>query len=389
MGKRLKEVAKMKKTISRLCALVAITMICSIALVGCSTPKQESKKDDSKQEDPKKEDVKGDTKDDTTKDKEPVVSTELPVTGIGAIIKTEVKATGTYKIGYIAKNTTNPYMVAQSEGVAYAGEVIGFEAITQAPATADSVEEQVRIMEDMIQQGVNAIIVHCADSNGIMPGVRKAEEAGILVLTIGTPAANDTFLRTGVNYHETGEVIAEEIAKKLDGKGSVIILEGPPGAANAIERLDGINSVFAEYPDIKIVASQTANFKRTEGMQVTENLIQKYTDVNAIIGMNDESALGAVQALKAAGMTDVIVGGFDGSADATAAVESGDLFVTYNTDPYGSGFIACVYAVQYLNDETMPPSSFVPFPAAANKPLITAETVVEYTDKIAWWKIVQ
>ncbi len=397
MDKRLREVAKMKKAISRLCALIALTMICSAAFVACSTPKQDAKTDETKQEDQKTEEVTGDTTDDAateastepTKSAEPVAGTELPVTGIGAIINTDVKATGTYKIGYIAKNTTNPYMVAQSKGVAYAGEIMGFEAITQAPATADSVEEQVKIMEDMIQQGVNAIIVHCADSNGIMPGVRKAQDAGILVLTIGTPAAEDTFLRTGVNYRETGEVIAEQIAQKLGGKGNVIILEGPPGAANAIERLNGINDTFAKYPDIKIVASQTANFKRTEGMQVTENLIQKYTDVNAIIGMNDESALGAVQALKAAGMNDVIVGGFDGSADATAAVEAGDLYVTYNTDPYGSGFIACAYAVQYLNDGTMPPSTFVPFPSAADKPLITADTVAEYKDKIAWWKVVQ
>ncbi len=384
----------MKKVISGLRALIAITIICSFALVGCSTPKQEAKKEEPKQGN---QVAAGDTKkDDSAKDKtepatnaEPVASTELPVSGIGAIISTDVKATGSYKIGYIAKNTTNPYMVAQSKGVAYAGEVMGFEAITQAPATADSVEEQVKIMEDMIQQGVKAIIVHCADSNGIMPGVRKAQDAGIIVLTIGTPAAEDTFLRTGVNYRETGEVIAEQIAKKLGGKGNVIILEGPPGAANAIERLNGINDTFAKYPDIKIVASQTANFKRTEGMQVTENLIQKYTDVNAIIGMNDESALGAVQALKAAGMTDVIVGGFDGSADATAAVEAGDLYVTYNTDPYGSGFIACAYAVKFLDNGTMPPSSFVPFPAAANEPLITADTVAEYKDKIAWWKVVQ
>ena len=65
---------------------------------------------------------------------------------------------------------------------------MGFEAVTQAHAAADSVEEQVKIMEDMIEQGMNAIIVHCADSNGIMPGVRKAEEAGILVLTIEHPS---------------------------------------------------------------------------------------------------------------------------------------------------------------------------------------------------------
>jgi len=365
----------MKKLLSLL--LVGV-MGGALLLSGCSVPTQGVKTDPE------------------TKTEVPVVETttnegdeELPVTGIGAIVDSDVRATGTFKIGYIAKNTTNPYMVAQAAGVTKAGEVMGFEAITQAPATADSVEEQVKIMEDMIQSGVDAIIVHCADSNGIMPGVRKAQDAGIIVLTIGTPASEATFLRTGVNYYETGNTIATAVAEELGGKGNMIILEGPAGAANAIERLNGIKDALAKYPGIEIVASQTANFKRTEGMSVTENLLQKYTDVQAIIGMNDESSLGAVQALKAAGKTDVLVAGFDGSTDATAAIESGDMFITYNTDPYGSGFIACAYAVKYLNDGTKPSSTFIPFPTAINDPLITKDTVVDYKTNIAWWKIIQ
>lgn len=314
---------------------------------------------------------------------------DLPMQGIGTTVTSDVKANEDYKIGYIAKNTTNPYMIVQAEGVKKAGEDMGFTAVTQAPSTADSVEEQVKIMEDMIQQEMDVIIVHCADSNGIMPGVRKAQEAGILVLTIGTPAAEDTFLRTGVDYYETGYTIATEMAEALGGKGNIIILEGPPGAANAIERLNGIQDAFANYPDIEIVASQTANFKRTEGMSVTENLLQKYTDVQGLIGCNDESALGGLQALKAAGMTDVLVAGFDGSVDATNAVASGEMFASYNTDPFGSGYIACAYAVKNLNDGSEPEGKFVPFPTAEAKPVINAETVDDYIENTAWWKLVQ
>ena len=314
---------------------------------------------------------------------------QLPITGIGTTVATDIKAKGSYKIGYIAKNTTNPYMVAQSAGVAKAGEDMGFEAITQAPSTADSVEEQVKLMENMIQQGANAIIVHCADSNGIMPGVRAAQEAGVIVLTIGTPAAEDTFLRTGVDYYETGYTIAKDMAEELGGKGNIIILEGPAGAANAIERLNGIKDAFKDYPGIEIVASQTANFKRTEGMSVTENLLQKYTDVQGIIGANDESALGAVQALKAAGVEGVLVSGFDGSVDAANAVLNGDMFESYNTDPYGSGYIAAAYAVRYLDDGVEPEAKFIPFPTSNNDPLINSSTVQSYIDEYAWFNAVQ
>ncbi|MCI8639407.1 MAG: sugar ABC transporter substrate-binding protein [Coprococcus sp.] len=372
--------------------LLTLAMACTL-FAGCSTPTQETSGDsDKKEEQSESTDKEDDGKEEaaTGLSKATILSADkLPITGIGTTVATDVKAKESYKIGYIAKNTTNPYMNAQAKGVEKAGEDMGFEAVTQAPSTADSVEEQVKLMEDMIQQGMDVIIVHCADSNGIMPGVRKAQEAGILVLTIGTPASEDTFLRTGVDYYETGYTIAKEMAEKLGGKGNIIILEGPPGAANAIERLNGINDALAEYPDIEVVASQTANFKRTEGMSVTENLIQKHTDIQGLIGCNDESALGGMQALKAANMNDVLVAGFDGSVDATSAVESGEMFATYNTDPYGSGYIACAYAVMNLNDGTEPEGKFIPFPMAEAEPVITSETVQNYKDNVAWWKAVQ
>jgi len=311
----------------------------------------------------------------------------LPTTGIGSQIATTVKAKKTYKIACIVKNSTNPYMLSQLQGVKKAGADEGFESVLMAPATQDSVEEQVKIIEDMIQKKVNGIIIQCVDSNGIMPGIRKAKEANIPVVTIGTPAAEPTFLRTGVNYEETGYEVGKQIAEKINGKGQMIILEGPAGAQNAKERLAGINRALKEYPDIKVVASQTANFKRTEGMNVTENLLQKYKDVNAIIGCNDESALGAIQALKSAGLTNVAVGGFDGSSDASAAIASGDMVVSYNTDPFGSGYLAATYLTQFLNDGTKPPKDFVPFPSKNDKPLITKENVEEYSNTSAWWKV--
>ena len=311
---------------------------------------------------------------------------ELPTTGIGTTIASEVKANEPYKICILVKNNTNPYMIGCQNGVLKAAEDMGFEAICMAPSTADSVEEQVTIMEDMLQSGVDAFVLIPVDSNGIMPGVRKADEQEVPMACIGTVPTEETFLRTGVDYTETGRVIAKRVAEQLGEKGEVIILEGPPGAQNANERLSGIQEVFDEYPDIEIVASQTANFKRTEGMSVTENLLQKFNEVDAIIGMNDESALGAMQAVKAAGLTDVIIAGFDGNQDASAAIQNGEVTASYNTDPFGSSYLACAYLVQYLNDGTMPPQYFVPFPSEKDDPVITADNIDDYIENIAWWK---
>lgn len=195
----------------RVVSILLTAAMSAMLFTGCSTP-TEAPTNSAKEETKADEDTKSSSSGLSAATVLDV--SQLPVTGIGAQIATSVKAGGDYKIGYIAKNTTNPYMVAQSAGVEAAGEAMGFTAITQAPTTADSVEEQVQLMENMITQDVDAIIVHCADSNGIMTGVRKAQDAGVLVLTIGTPAAEDTFLRTGVDYYESGYTMAKAVADK-------------------------------------------------------------------------------------------------------------------------------------------------------------------------------
>ena len=380
----------MKKSIALILALAVLCLM----FAACSTPKKETpppateaptvetKTPAIETETPETEAPETGTEETQA----PEVQSGLPTTGIGTQITSDVKADGTYTIACIVKNSTNPYMVSCLNGVKKAAEDMGFEAVLMAPATADSVEEQVKIMEDLIQKGVDGFVIAPVDTNGIMPGVRKAMDAGIPIAVIGTPAAEETFLRTGVDYTETGELVAETIAEKIGGAGDVIIIEGPPGAQNAIERLEGIVSALSKYPNITVVASQTANFRRTEGMNVTENLLQKHKDVKAIIACNDEMAIGAIQAIKAAGMEDqVVVGGFDGNQDGSAAIKDGSMYISYNTDPLGSCYVAAAYIVQFLNDGTEPAQFFVPFPSSNDDPLITMENIDNYIENIAWW----
>ncbi len=354
-----------------LVGLVSVVLLVAFLVAGCSSPAPKTA-----QQAPA-----------AVADSKPVDHSKLPTKGIGTSISTDVKAKKPYKIAIIVKNTTNPFMVKSIAGTQKAAKDMGFECISLSPARQDSIDDQVKIMEDAIQMGVNGIILHPIDSNGIMPAIRKAEAANIPVAVIGTPAAKETFLRSGVDYTETGVLITKAVAELIGKKGKLIIIEGPPGAQNAIERLQGIKTALKDYPDIQVVASQTANFKRTEGMQVTENLLQKYKDVNAIIGANDESALGAAQAVKAAGLSGkVVIGGFDGNQDGSAAIKSGEMAVSYNTDPFGSTYLAAAYIVQFLNDGTKPPKFFVPFPSALDDPIINAKNIDNYISNIAWWK---
>ena len=310
--------------------------------------------------------------------------------GLGLNVSTNIKANEKYTIACVVKNSTNPYMVKQLEGMRMAGEMMGFEAVTLAPAKQDNIEEQVRIVEDLIQSGVDGIVIHPSDSNGIVPVMEKAMSMGIPVAIIGTPANTDEYtFRTGVDYYETGVVVGEYVAENLGGKGKVIILEGPPQAQNAHERNEGILESFSKYPGIEVIASQTGNFRRLEGMTVMENLIQQFGDgFDAVVAHNDEMAMGASMAIEAAGISteDKLIAGFDCNQDASYAIQKGSMDVSYNTDPISSAVCGAAYIVQYLNDGTLPATAFIPYPAAAHKPLVTANNIDNFIENVAWWK---
>ncbi len=314
---------------------------------------------------------------------------ELPVEGIGTNVSTSLQAQGDYTIVVMTKNSTNPYMNGMWKGGAQAGIDMGINVVTLAPAQQDSIEEQLAIMEAQIQQGVDAFVIHPSDSNGIMPGVNAANEAGVPVISIGTASTSGSMMRTGVDYFETGYVVTKYLCEMGDGEGGVIILEGPPGAQNAEERKAGILAALEEYPGYSLIDSQTANFNRAQGMQVMENLLQREgvkDELKLVIAANDEMALGAIQAIKAAGLEGILVGGFDGSQDASQAIKDGDLTVTYNTDPFGSTYLAIAFLLEYLDSGSVPAEYFIPFPSERHDPLITLDNIDYYIENQAWFK---
>lgn len=312
----------------------------------------------------------------------------LPVEGIGRGIHTDVKAEKEYKIVVMTRNSTNPYMIGMWDGGIQAGKDLGCDVQAIAPSTQDAIDEQINIMETLMEKGVDGFVIHPSDSKGIQPVIDACNEKGIPVVAIGTAPETGAFMRSGVDYYETGYLVAKELCEAAGGKGKAIILEGPSGVQNMEERKQGITDAIKEYPDMEIAASQTANSKRAEGMQVMENLLQNgeiKDGLTIVAACNDEMALGAVQALKGENMDGVYVGGADGSKDASQAIKDGDLYVTYNTDPYGSTYLAVTYLVQYLNDGSLPEEYFIPFPSERNHPFLTKDNVEDYIENDRWF----
>ena len=154
-------------------------------------------------------------------------------------------------------------------------------------------------MEDLIQQKVDAILVNPTDSDAVTPSIMKANAAGIPVLTIDRGASGGQVLCHVASDNVAGGVMAGEfLAKKLEGKGNVVELVGIPGTSAARDRGKGFNDAIATFKDIKVVASQAADFSRDKGLKVFENILQAQPEIAGVFAHNDEMILGAVAAAK-------------------------------------------------------------------------------------------
>lgn len=159
----------------------------------------------------------------------------------------------------------------------------------------------------------------------------------------------------------------EYLVKILGGKGKVVELEGIAGTSAARDRGKGFNEVMAANPDIEIVARQTANFNRAEGLSVFENILQAHPEIDGVFAHNDEMILGAIQAAEAAGRGDkILFVGFDAVDDAVRAVKEKKLAATVAQQPSQMGILGVQFATDYLNGKTV--EKYVPVPLALVTP---------------------
>lgn len=253
---------------------------------------------------------------------------------------------GKMKVGVSLSTLNNPFFVSIRKGIEEAeGEDV--ETIVSDAQNDSSVQSNQ--VEDLITQGVDLIIINPVDSTAIAPSVEKANEANIPVICVdrGTDSGEIVSFIASNNI-EGGKLAGEFILDKVGENAEVIQLEGIPGASSTRERGEG----FKEATDgkINLVASQTANFDRAEGLTVMENLLQAHPDVKAVFCQNDEMALGASEAIKASGK-DIVVVGFDGNDDAISAVEDGSISATVAQQPKEMGKLAIETAIKYLKGE--------------------------------------
>lgn len=265
---------------------------------------------------------------------------------------------GDVTIGFSVSTLNNPFFVTLADGTEAAAEEAGYKVITSD--AQDDPSKQLNDIDDLLQQDIDILIINPVDSDAVVSAVESANNTNIPVITVDRSSeGGEVVAHIASDNTAGGEMAGEFIEEQLGGEGSIVELEGIPGASATRERGAGFHNIVDEIEGLEVIAKQTANFDRTEGLSVMENIIQGAEKVDAVFAHNDEMALGALEALEAENMLDdVIVVGFDATDDAVAAVEEGRMNATVAQLPELLGEKSVEIAGRVINGETV--EEFIP-----------------------------
>lgn len=226
------------------------------------------------------------------------------------------KSGGDLKIGMSFQEMNNPYFISMKEALEEASAEIGADTII-ADAQHD-VSKQINDIDDMIQRGIDILLINPADSEGAQAAVQAAHDAGVIVVAVDAQAKGPLDSFVGSQNYDAGYLAGEKMAEDLGGEGKVAILDGIP-VVPILERVEGFKAAIAEHPGIEIVDTQNGRQDRAEAMSVTENMLQANPGLNAIFSVNDEGALGSLGAVEASGK-DVSLYSVDGHPEVIEAI---------------------------------------------------------------------
>ncbi|WP_079911729.1 ribose ABC transporter substrate-binding protein RbsB [Paenibacillus sp. 32352] len=253
------------------------------------------------------------------------------------------------KIGLSISTLNNPFFVSLKDGVVAEANKHGIETIV-VDAQNDSAK-QCNDVDDLMQKGVNVLLINPTDSAAISTVVQSANSLGIPVITLDRSSDKGDVKALVASDNVKGGKMAAEYIEKLLGKGAKVIeLEGVAGASATRERGKGFHEIADQ--DLKVIAKQTADFDRTKGLNVMENLLQANPDVQAVFAHNDEMALGAIEAIQSSGKSIPVIG-FDGNEDALKSIQAGKLTATVAQQPELIGQMSVQAAFDVLQGKTV------------------------------------
>ncbi|MDR1429265.1 MAG: substrate-binding domain-containing protein [Spirochaetaceae bacterium] len=291
----------------------------------------------------------------------------LAVLLLALAVSCKPKADNKILIGYVINNMNDTFQgYILDEFKAYFADKPQYTLEFQ-DAQEDVVKQQDHV-NTLITKGAKALVVVPVNTSAMPPITQAAQTAKIPLVYVNRNPFGNNNPPANVFYVGSQEIVAgqlqmEAMGQLLNGQGGVCILMGRLDNEGAILRTQGNEEIIAsKFPSIRVLAKETGNWQRDQGMSLTENWLTTYgNNLKGILGNNDEMSLGAVEALRAAGRTDVIVMGVDAIPDALAAVANGSLSATVLQDAAGQGRGAGEAAHKALENQTQPPINWIPF----------------------------
>ena len=230
---------------------------------------------------------------------------------------------------WIGKTLNNPWWISVSDFAQQEAEALGVNLTIAIPQEEVDLEKQVSMIEAAVEQKADAIVISACSSDGVIPAIQKAKDAGIKIVNFDTRISDKSVIDAFVGGDDVAGAYkaGKYICEKLGGKGKVAIITGLMEQSTGVDRRQGFMDACAEYPDIEVVAEQGAEWSSDKAADVTTNILTANPDVQAIFACNDQMAVGMVNAAKAAGKTpdDLILVGYDGILDSTNMIMDGDL----------------------------------------------------------------
>lgn len=256
------------------------------------------------------------------------------------------------KVALFLKNQVNAVFLECQYGAEAYAEEMGFQLDTMAPATAGSSDEQNDLIISAISAGYDAFVISPCDATAVCSAIDMARDEGIKVIIVADTVTNTEIDGTVIaDNKEAAAISFRKLCEALDGKGNVAIIRGSLSNSAADQHIEGCNEVLNDYPDVKVLDIQSGDYLRTTANTVMEAYLQAYDNIDGVFAGNDEMAVGAVEAIKAANRTGIKITSLDASVDGCRAMINGDILFDIDKNWGGVGYYGAMNAVKAVLGE--------------------------------------
>lgn len=271
------------------------------------------------------------------------------------------------RIGLLMKTLANPFFVEMEQGARRAEKELGITLLVKTSAQETSVGQQIDLVNDLIAEKVAAIVIAPSDSFALVAPLKKAADAGIHIINIDNrldPQEVEKAAMAPVPFvsvdnfagaYKAGKALADSVTTPVQAG----IIEGIRSADNARLRMEGAKKALTESKHVRVVASETANWKIEDAYTVTQQMFKRQPKIRLVFAANDMMALGAIKYLRETGRTDVRVAGYDANGQALEEVNAGRMLATVDQQAAEQGYQGVALALKRIRGESVPPLTLI------------------------------